>query len=69
MEIWEETSDTPDSMHRQGYRLLDRGLIAEYSRWRALAEHSHWLYDTAHERVRVILEPAAYRVWVTAEEL
>ena len=36
--------------------------------WRALAEQGHWLYDTAHERVRVTLEPAAFRVWVPAEE-
>ena len=55
-------------MCRQGYRLLDRGPVAEYPRWRTLAEQGHWLYDTAHERVRVTLEPAAFRVWVPAEE-
>jgi hypothetical protein len=75
LEIWEdspcdsrESSDTLASMCRQGYRLLDRGPIAEYPHWRALAEQGHWLYDTAHERVRVTLEPAAFRVWVPAEE-
>ena len=69
MEIWEETTDTPASMCRQGYRLLDSGLIADYPRWRALAEQGHWLYDTAHERVRVTLDAGAFRVWGPAEEL
>ena len=54
MEIWEEPSDTPASMCRQGYRLLNRGPVAEYPRWRALAEQGHWLYDTAYQRVRRI---------------
>ena len=61
MEIWEdspcdsrESNDTPDSMCRQGYRLLNRGPIAEYPCWRTLAEQDHWLYDTAYQRVRRI---------------
>ena len=68
MEIWEETSDTPGSMCRQGYRLLDRGPIAEYPHWRTLAEQGYWLYDTAHERVRVTLDAGAFRIWVSAVE-
>ena len=48
--------------------MLDRDPIADYPRWRALAEQGYWLYDAAHERVRVTLEPAAFRVWVPAEE-
>ena len=51
-----------------GLRLLDRDPIADYPRWRALAEQGYWLYDAAHERVRVTLEPAAFRVWVPTEE-
>lgn len=68
LEIWEETSDTPESMQRHGYRLLDSGPVAEYPRWRAWAEQGHWLYDTDHERVRITLDPAAFRVCVPAEE-
>ena len=49
-------------------RLLDRGPIAEYPRWRTLAEQGHWLYDTAYQRVRVTLDAGAFRVWVPAEE-
>jgi hypothetical protein len=56
-------------MCRQGYRSLDSGPVEEYSHWRALAEQGYWLYDTAHERVWVTLEPAAFRVWVPTEEL